>query len=340
MRCKSKRIFFGRLSNGRETYCYEIGNDELCARISDLGATLVSLKYRGKQIVCGFDNAVDYEGDDSHQGAIIGRVANRIAGARFVMNGVEYTLPRNDGDNCLHGGCGFDRRVWDVNEHKSDSISLHYRSADGEEGFPAEVTVDVKYTVIDSAMCIEYRAVPSGKTPIALTNHSYFNLNRIGTDVLDHEVTIYADRYTAVNEQLIPTGERPQVGGTPFDLHRGARLCDIIGKELDGFDHNFILDGSDGGRTFLGSSLPHAARVCCNGLALDVYTDQPGIQLYTGNFLGNGRPFYSTIPQVKHGALCLEAQTEPNSVNRGECFYDANEEYRQTTVYALSEGKN
>lgn len=336
MRFENQKIYFGSLGNGQKTYCYVIGRGELCARISDLGATLVSLEYRGRQIVCGFDNAADYEGDDSHQGAVIGRVANRIAGARFVMDGTEYRLPDNDDGNCLHGGCGFDRRVWEVYDCDRDSISLRYRSADGEEGFPAEVVVDVTYTVIDDALCIGYRAVPNGKTPIALTNHSYFNLDNPGTNVLEHEVTIYADRYTEADERHIPTGERPPVCGTPFDLHSGKRLGDIIGREIDGFDHNFILDGSDGTRAFLGKALPHAAKVRCNGLTMDVYTDQPGIQLYTGNFLGNGAPFYGRIPQVKHGALCLEAQTEPNSVNRGECFYGANDEYRQTTVYALS----
>lgn len=329
-----KKAEFGSMPDGRRALIYEIKSDEATVRITDFGAAVVSFVTHGRDIVGGFDTVEGYLDDDSHQGATVGRVANRIANARFTIDGKEYFLPKNNGENCLHGGNGLDRRIWDVTEHTESAITLEYTSPDGEEGFPGELAVRVKFTLCGSALRIDYRAVADKKTPIALTNHSYFNLDGLGGDILGHRVAIHADRYTAVDGALIPTGERPAVDGTPFDLREPRLLGDIIGKSLDGFDHNFVLC-RDIMQMFGEKNLFLAAEAFSDDLELEVWTDQPGVQFYTGNFLGDGPAFKGNVPPVKHGAFCLEAQTEPNCVNHGEAIYDAGEEYTHTTVYLV-----
>ena len=329
----SKELF-GIMPDGREVFTYTLKTDDCIAKVTDYGATLLSLEVFGVDVVGGFDTLEAYMTDDSHQGATIGRVANRIEGARFMMDGKEYRVTQNNNGNCLHGGCGFDFKAWSVSEYDGQRIVFEYTSKDGEEGFPARLDVTVAYILSGSELIIDYKAVPHGKTPVSLTNHAYFNLDGLGSDILGHTLTVHAEEYTAVNSQLIPSGERPCVKGTPFDFTSPKRIGDRIDDTDGGYDHNFILEPTEYGE-YLGKRLGLAAEVTGKKLGMRVYTDQPGIQFYTGNFLGTGHDFKGGIKQVKHGALCLEAQTEPNSINHGIGFYSKGEIYTQTTVYSV-----
>ena len=326
--------FFGKVPFGGDAHVYTLKNDLCAVKVTDYGATVLSFVFGGKDIVGGFDKLETYSTDDSHQGAIIGRVANRVADARFTMDGKEYHLPKNNGENCLHGGVGFDFRLWEVTEYDDEHIKLTYLSRNGEEGFPSDLTTEVCYILKGSELIIDYKATPDGKTPVSLTNHSYFNLNGFGGDILSHKLTIYADRYTEVGEDLIPTGNRPEVKGTPFDFTEPHTVGERIEETNGGYDHNYILC-PESFKEYLGKSLGLIAVLEGDELAMKVYTDQPGVQLYTGNFLGTGANFKGGIKQVKNGALCLETQTEPNSINHGVGFYDKGEVYTHTTVYAL-----
>ncbi len=329
-----KKKLFGSTPAGENVYLYTIKNGFLTAEISDRGATLVSFVKDGIDIVGGFDTLDAYLKDDSHQGATIGRVANRIENARFTIDGIEYNLPKNDNENCLHGGCGFDFKLWTVSEHTDDSITLEYTSADNEEGFPAELKVKISYTLSNNDLIIDYLAVPNGKTPISLTNHSYFNLDGFCDDILNHKVKIYADTYTEVSDTLIPTGRHPNVEGTVFDFRDFHEIGERVGKDFIGYDHNFPIK-PEVYENFGNKKLALAAVVLGKKLKLSAFTDQPGVQLYIGNFLGNGPDFKGGVKQIKHGALCLEAQTEPNSVNHGVGIYESGQHYTQTTVYRI-----
>ena len=326
--------FFGTLNSGEAIHLYKLHNSECEVKLSDLGATIVSFSVFGKDVVGGFDTLSVYLKDNSHQGATIGRVANRIADARFTMDGKECRVTANDNGNCLHGGCGFDYKVWQVKEYVDEKIVFEYTSLDGEEGFPASVTATVSFTLVGTELIMDYKATPDGKTPISMTNHAYFNLNGFGGDILGHKLTIYADRYTKVGANLIPTGERPEVSGTAFDFTEPRTIGERIAETDSGYDHNFILEPKAYGE-YLGKKLGLAAVLEGEAVRMRVYTDQPGVQFYSGNFLGYGPDFKGGVKQIKHGALCLEAQTEPNSINHGIGFYDKGETYTQTTVYSM-----
>lgn len=326
------KIPFGKTKNGTEIYKYVLKNEDAELTLMTFGAAIVSLRVYGTDIVGGYDSIDDYLADDSHQGATIGRVANRVGGGAFTMDGITYRLPKNDGENCLHGGCGFDRRVWNVSELTENKITFTYTSADGEEGFPAVLDVSVSYTLTGTELKIDYKAIPHGKTPIALTNHSYFNLNGFGGDILAHTVEIFADRYTEVDGALIPSGNRPTVADTVFDLRKPTRIGKHVGEEFEGYDHNFILSPTEF-EEFEGKKLGLAARVSGEKIRLSVFTDQPGIQFYIGNFLGGEPNFKGGVKRIKHGAFCLETQTEPNCINNGEAIYDPTQVYTHTTVY-------
>ena len=325
---------FGKAPDGKEIFVYTLSSNGCTARIMDYGATLISFVIDGIDVVGGFDTLDAYISDDSHQGATVGRVANRIAGARFVMDGKEYSLTKNDNGNCLHGGVGFDFKTWRVKEYDGEKIVLTYTSEDGEEGFPSRLDVTVSYILDGGNLIIDYEAIPYGRTPVSLTNHAYFNLDGFGGDILGHTLTVHADRYTEVDGSLIPNGHRPLVKGTAFDFTVPRKIGERIADTDGGYDHNYILCPAVY-REFLGKRLGLAAEVKGEALMLKVYTDQPGIQLYTGNFLGYGADFKGGIKQIKHGALCLEAQTEPDSVNHGIGFYGVGEVYTQTTVYSV-----
>lgn len=331
------KTFFGTLPSGDGTHIYTLKNSSASLSVLDYGAKITSFNAFGTEIVGGFDTLDDYVKDTSHQGATIGRVANRIGGARFVMDGVEYSVTENDNGNCLHGGVGFDYRMWELTDSGDDFLTFAYTAKDGEEGFPSSLTVHVTFTLKDATVIIDYKAVPSGKTPIALTNHSYFNLDGFGGTVEDHVAVIYADKYTEVADDLIPNGNRPSIAGTAFDFREPHRIGERVGGDFIGYDHNFILSPSKY-ESFGGEELALAAEVTNGKLKLSVFTDQPGIQFYIGNFLGSeeGAPkFRGGVKPIFHGAFCLEAQTEPNCINHGEGFYEAGEVYKQKTVYKV-----
>ena len=230
-----EKQFFGKLKDGHEVYLYTITDGSSVAKIMDYGATVVSFKpFLMYDVIGGYDELSSYETDNSNQGATIGRVANRIEDAEFEMDGAIFMLPANDKGNCLHGGIGFKRKIWDVLEYSDSSVLFSCFSPDGDDGFPSDIVTKVRFTLENSALIISYEAIPSGKTPIALTNHSYFNLDGFGGDVKEQQVMIYADRYTDVDSRLIPTGERPTVEGTPFDL----RSFKKIGAD---FSESFII---------------------------------------------------------------------------------------------------
>ncbi len=330
-----KRDIFGKTKSGENVEIVTLKNDIAELKVMTRGATIVSFKTFGVNIVGGYDKIEDYEADTgSYQGATVGRVANRIGDASFTMDGAIYMVTDNDNGNCLHGGDGFSFKLWNIEDVNEDSVTFGYYSPDGEEGFPGGLDVKVKFTLRDAAIIIEYKAVPDGKTPVALTNHSYFNLDGFGGTIDNHVATIFADRYTEVDDNLIPNGNRPLVEGTPFDFRIPKRIGEDFGKSVDGYDHNFILcpDLCVVNEEF---KLPLIASVTNKKLVLNVYTDQPGVQFYTGNFLGGKPDFRDGVKKIKHGAFCLEAQTEPNCINHGIGFFDAGESYRQTTVYEV-----
>ncbi len=331
-----KKRLFGILDD-KEIYSYILENADATLEVMTRGATVVSFKPYGVDIVGGFDTLEGYLADNSHQGATIGRVANRVAGATFTMDGAIYMLPDNDNGNCLHGGCGFDYRIWEVKSVSDEAITLSYLSEDGEEGFPSALAVEVTYTLVGATLVISYKATPEGKTPIALTNHSYFNLNGFGDTVLGHSAVIYAENYTEVDGSLIPNGKRPAVDGTPFDFRTPHKIGERFSADFDGYDNNYVLSPSVYAE-YAGARVGLAATVEGESLRMSVYTDQPGIQLYTANFLEKKAPehvFHGGINPIKHGAFCLEAQTEPNCINSGIGFYDAGEVYTQTAVYRV-----
>lgn len=329
-----KREFFGNTKNGEKVELITLANQTAELKVMTRGATIVSFKPFGVSVVGGYDTLDDYEADTSYQGATVGRVANRVGGASFTMDGAIYMITDNDNGNCLHGGNGFSFKVWKIDKLTEDSVTMSYFSPDGEEGFPSDLSVSVKFTLKESAVIIEYRATPCGKTPIALTNHSYFNLDGFGGLIDGHVATIWANSYTEVGKSLIPTGERPAVKGTAFDFTSPKRIGECFGSEVDGYDHNFILC-PEFNKEFGNISLTLGASVTNGKLVLNVYTDQPGLQFYTGNFLGGKPNFRGNTPRIKHGAFCLEAQTEPNCINHGIGFYDVGEVYTQTTVYEV-----
>ena len=326
------KTFFGVLPTGENIYLYNISNGNVKAHIMTFGATLVNLEVFGINTVGGFDSLDAYLSDTSHQGGTIGRVANRIENARFTLDGKIYTLPKNNKENCLHGGVGFDRRVWIEKSYTENSLTLSYTSHDGEEGFPANLETEVTYSILDNSLMIEYTAKPDGKTPIALTNHSYFNLDGFGKDIKGHYAKIYADSYTEVNASLIPTGEHPNVSGTPFDFRERKQIGKDFSDSFTGYDHNFVTNAKTR-KEFKGKKLGLIAEVDNRKILLSVYTDQPGVQFYTSNFLGKGPDFRGNIKPIKHGAFCLETQTEPNCVNHGEAIYCAGDVYTHNTVY-------
>lgn len=324
---------FGKLPTGEVINKYTVSNGNYSLSVISFGAITQSFNAYGRDIIGGFDTLEAYLADDSHQGGTIGRVANRVGGAEFTLDGKRYCLPKNDGNNCLHGGTGFDRRIWEVIEHSDTSITLSYTSEDGEEGFPEELQVAVTYTILECGFSISYCAIPTGKTPIALTNHSYFNLDGFGGTVDGQKIMIAADTYTEVDSELIPTGVR-SVEGTPFDLRTPSVIGDKLGGDFHGFDHNFNLNPSEY-RIIDGKEIGLAATLEGSDLKMYVYTDQPAIQFYTGNFLGGGPEFKGGVKQIYHGALCLEAQTEPNCIKKGIGIYDIGEKYTQLTAYLI-----
>lgn len=324
---------FGTLPTGEKVYSYELKDGNHSVNVINYGAIIQSFVCFGTDIIGGFDTLQEYIADSSFQGCVVGRVANRIGDAKFTLDGVEYNLTRNEPQGTLHGGARLNKKLWDVIEYKENSITLSVDSPDGEDGFPGNMEIKVTYTLKDGSLIIDYVAIADKKTPICITNHSFFNIDGLGGNVLSQNMKLYADKYTEV-DNLIPTGKRPSVIGTQYDFTYMHKIGDRIFDGIPGYDHNFIIS-SDKSEEFMGKTLPLAAEVENGHLKLSFYTTEPCFQFYSGIYLGDGGCFKGNKKIVKCGAFCLEAQTEPNCVKRGEAIYDKGVPYTQTTVYKV-----
>lgn len=337
---------FGNMPEGTPVEVYTLKDGPIEARIITLGGVVASLKTPDRKgqvadIVLGYDSLDGYRTDKAYFGGIIGRYANRIAGSAFELDGKKYSLPKNDGENSLHGGTrGFDKVVWQAKPIES-GVELTYVSPDGDQGYPGKLTATVRYTLHDKILRIEYSATSDAPTVINLTNHSYFNLAGQGSgEILNHQLKINAGRYTPVNKTLIPTGELASVEGTPFDFRQATAIGHRIGAENEqlqfgrGYDHNWVLDST-------GGQLTEAAELYdpSGGRVLQVYTTEPGIQFYSGNFLdgsitGKGGKVYA-----HRTGLCLETQHFPDSPNQASfpsTVLRPGERYHSVTEFRFS----
>lgn len=340
------RQLFGKLPDGSETYLFTLINHcGITLKVTNYGGRITSLIVPDKNgksgdIVLGFDSLSGYLAANPYFGAIVGRYGNRIAKGKFEIDGNKYTLAQNNGVNQLHGGIkGFDKVVWkaeDFKTEKSVGIRLSYLSRDGEEGYPGNLNAVVTYTLTDdNRLIFDYSATSDKATPINLTQHSYFNLAGKG-DNKSHEVMISASKYTVVDSTLIPTGELRDVKGTPFDF----TVSKPIGKDLlatggnpIGYDHNYVLDTK--GIKDLAVRVVEPA----SGRIMEVYTDQPGVQFYTGNFLdGTITGKYGNVYK-QHSGFCFETQHFPDSPNQPTfptAILKPGETYHTTTIFMFS----
>lgn len=335
---------FGKTKNNEQVKLYEIKNKTgMAAQVSDFGAVLVSLLVPDKNgelrdVVWGYDTVAGYENNNVYLGATIGRNANRIGQAAFTMNGQVYQLEKNDGDNNLHGGFhGYHARMWKARQEGDATVVFHLESPDGDQGFPGNVSVDVSYTLTDdNTLSIQYHALPDADTILNMTNHSYFNLDGAESDsILEHQVWMDSDAFTPADSASIPTGNIISVEGTPMDF----RTFRLIGSDIDadyeqlkygkGYDHNWVLNNN--GKMAVVAKMKSQN----SGIILEVATDLPGMQLYTGNFLsgelGKDRKKY-----VRRSAACFETQYFPDAVNHKEFtspICKAGQEYKTTTNY-------
>lgn len=333
---------------GKPTALYVLKNKngaEAC--ITNYGGRLVSVMVPDKNgkmtdVVLGYDNIGQYVQSDGNYGALIGRYGNRINQGKFTLDDVEYTLPQNNGAHCLHGGPqGYHARMWDAKQLNDQALELTYLSKDGEAGFPGNLDIKVTYTLTDdNAVGIKYEATTDKKTVVNLTNHSYFNLSGVpGSDVLDQLVMINADNYTPVDSTLIPVGISP-VDGTPLDL----RTPVVIGKQINnpfqqlqfgrGYDLNWVLN-TNGDKNVLAAK----AYSPTSGIALEVYTNEPGIQFYTGNFMDGKDTGKHGVLYPHRGALCLETQHYPDSPNHPDfpsVVLNPGEKYLSECIYKFT----
>ena len=347
---------FGQLPDGRTADLFTLTNPHgLVAKVTNFGTIITELHVpdrAGKlaDIVLGYDQLAPYVAGHPYLGATCGRVANRIAKGRFSLDGKDYQLAVNNGPNALHGGLkGFDKALWQAEPLKTTGVRFTHISPDGDEGYPGNLTVSVIISLTTSnALVIDYSATTDKATPLNLTNHTYFNLAGHG-DILAHELTLAADFYTPVDDTLIPTGEIRSVRGTPLDFTRptpvGSRF-EELGGEPRGYDHNLILNGDPSGYNhnfvLCGTveNPPFAARVVepQTGRIMEVFTTEPGVQLYSGNWLDGTTPGKGRTIS-KHSGLCLETQHFPDSVNRPHfpsTILRPGQTYRQTTIHRFS----
>jgi aldose 1-epimerase len=340
---------FGHAPDGTPVDIYSLVESKTAVRIMTYGGIVVSLRTpdrNGKvdDVVLGCDSVEKYVAQTAHFGGIIGRYANRIAHGTFQLDGHTYSIPKNDGDNALHGGIrGFDKVVWTARQIP-DGVELTYVSKDGEQGFPGTLSTTVRYTLSGGALRIEYSATTDKDTVLNLTNHSYFNLKGQGNgDVLGHVLKSDASRITPVDATLIPTGDLKSVEGTPFDF----RTPHAIGERIDaddpqlrlghGYDHNFVLDHAP-------DQLAEAAEVYepTTGRILRVLTTEPGVQLYTGNFLDGSITGKEGRVYKRRFAFCLETQHFPDSPNHPSfptTELKPGKEFHSITVFQFSAGK-
>ncbi|CCH51749.1 Aldose 1-epimerase [Fibrisoma limi BUZ 3] len=344
---------FGKLTDGREAELYTLRNAAgMEAKITNYGGIIVSMTAPDKDgtfadVTLGMDSLAGYEKGVPYFGALIGRYGNRIAKGKFTLNGQEYTLATNNMGNHLHGGLkGFDKVLWSATpvDGEEPALKLAYTAKDGEEGYPGNLNVEVTYTLQkDNALRIDYKATTDKPTVVNLTNHSYFNLAGQG-DILSHEVTLNADRFLPVNETLIPTGELKPVAGTPFDFTKSTAIGKRINDSSDvqikyglGYDHAWVL--SDSSKT---SKLAATVYEPTTGRVMEVYTTEPAIQFYTGNFLDGTLTGKGGVVYQKRTGLCLETEHYPDSPNQSSfptTTLQPGETYQTTTIYKFSARK-
>lgn len=336
---------FGKNSKGEAATMYTFENKNgVVMEVSDFGATLYSLLVPDKEgnlcdVVLGYDDPSGYEGPaGTFFGATVGRNANRICKGKFTLNGKEYTLAQNNGGNNLHSGLDFySFRIWDVKETTENSITFSLHSPDGDQGYPGTLDIDVTYTLTDdNAVKIDYYGVPEEDTIINMTNHSYFNLDgHASGDILNHEVWMDSDAFTRTDATSIPTGEIVPVEGTPMDF----RVKKTVGRDIEqdyealifgsGYDHNWILNNH--------GELAKIAELSSDvsGIQMEVYTDLPGVQIYTANFVNNEVGKQGVVYNRRQG-ICFETQYYPDAINH-ENFPSpvckAGEVYKTTTIY-------
>ena len=343
---------FDTTVDGKKVTLYTLKNTKgMEAAITNWGARVVSLIVPDKagkptDVIIGFDNIKDFLSTktDPYYGAIIGRYGNRIAKAKFSIDGKEYQLAANNGPNSLHGGPkGFQAQVWDAKPIGENALELTYVSADGEEGFPGKLNVKVTYTLTDdNEVKIDYEATTDKKTICNLTNHAYFNLNGPGSGTINnHLLMINADLYTPVDATLIPTGKNEKVEGTPFDFRKetaiGLHVNDTSNVQIKngaGFDHNFVLNANTG------TGLNHAAHVIGDksGIVMEISTTEPGLQFYGGNFMAGKNKSKGATDDYRT-AFCLETQHFPDSPNQPSfpsTILEPGKVYKTSSVYKFS----
>lgn len=341
----------GKMPDGTPIDLYALADGRIEARIMNYGGYLVSLKVPDRSgkledVVLGFDTldqyvTNNYSNNTAFLGPLVGRYANRIAHGSFTLDGRKYSLPLNNGENSLHGGPhGFHNQVWKA-KSVTNGVELSYLSKDGEEGYPGDLSVVVRYTLTDGALRIEYSATTDKPTVLNLTSHSYFNLAGQGQgNILDHRLTLHASRFTPVDANLIPTGELREVASTPLDFRKSTRIGERIDADNEqlhlgkGYDHNWVLDKK-------GRTLAEAAEVYepTSGRVLKVRTTEPGIQFYSGNFLDGTIKGKGGTPYVRRSGLCLETQhfpDSPNHPNFPSTELKPGEHYHSVTVYSFS----
>ncbi|MBO5199543.1 MAG: galactose mutarotase [Lachnospiraceae bacterium] len=340
---------FGMTKNGEAATLYTMENaNGMKVAVTDFGANIVKILVPDRNqefadVALGYASVEGYEKNSPGYGSLIGRHANRIGGAKFVINGKEYELEKNDNGNNLHSGSkSFNKYMYEAElaeGEESDSIEFSRTSPDMEQGFPGNLNLSVKYTLTDdNELILEYYAVSDQDTIINLTNHSYFNLaGHNSGDILDHTVTIYADLFTPTSDDLIPTGEIAEVEGTPMDFREPKKIGRDIEadyyplKQGGGYDHNYCLNKEDD-EIALAAELSDEK----SGRYMLVYTDLPGIQFYTGNFIDGTEIGKDGMCYQKRGGVCFETQYFPNSCNRPNfpsCVFKAGEEYCTATIY-------
>lgn len=336
---------FGKTGDGRDVDLYALTNTNgLKAEIMNYGGIVRALYVPDRNgnlddIVLGYDSLDEYIKNNPYFGALIGRCGNRIAKGKFTLNGIEYKLAINNGPNHLHGGIkGFDKVVWSAEQIQNDegpALKLTYRSRDGEEGYPGNLNCIVYYTLTNkNELKVDYEAETDKATIVNLTHHSYFNLGGYNSgDILGHGLMLNADRFTAVDKDLIPTGEIRPVEGTPMDFTKPTAIGSRIDKVEGGYDHNYVLNNSD-------CSLALAASVyeLRTGRVMEVFTTEPGIQFYSGNFLDGSNKGKGTVYN-KHTGFCLETQHFPDSANKPDfpsVVLKPGEKYTHLTVHKFS----
>lgn len=334
---------FGKTEDGTEVNLYTLTNDNgMTVKITNYGALITSIITKDKNgkpgdIVLGFDSLETYLKGHPFFGAVAGRYANRIKQGKFTLDGKEYKLATNNGPNHLHGGIkGFDKVVW-TPEEINNGLKLTYMSKDGEEGYPGNLTATVTYVVNDNnELRVSYTAQTDKPTPVNLTNHSYFNLAAgEAKNALDHVIFIQADAYTVVDATMIPTGELRPVKGTPFDFTTAHPIGERIEQTGGGYDHNFVLTKKKEGEMSLAATVYEPI----SGRVMEVYTTQPGVQFYAGNFLDGSLTGKGGVKYVKRYGYCLETQHFPDSPNQPtfpSTILKPGETYNQATIFKFS----